>query len=184
MWHFRNDESEFSYNPFKKKSKFDPKRKDAAIESYFSLLKEEISSLDYKIGYSNLTKGEYSNLTQGERDAICSLKNDNSIIIEEPDEGSPVVFWDRENYLKEAKNERNDKNVYKEFTGNVEGPLEKIIKTVLKKVRNISDNTLGCFLVNNPNLGRFTCYPKSIRGFRMCQGDMLYPIQDIRQIYY
>ena len=36
MWHFRNDEREFSYDPFKKKSKFDPKRKDATIELYLS----------------------------------------------------------------------------------------------------------------------------------------------------
>ena len=31
MWHFRNDDREFSYDPFKKKSKFHPTRKDAAI---------------------------------------------------------------------------------------------------------------------------------------------------------
>ena len=81
--------------------------------------------------------------------------------------------------LKKAKNQLIDKNVYKELTGDVEGPLEKIIKTVIKKVRDkrdISDNTLDYFLANNPKLG--TCYPKSIRGFRMCQGDPLYPIQD------
>ena len=60
MWHFRNDEREFSYDPFKKKSKFDPKRKDATIELYLSCLEEEISYLDYKVGYSNFT----------ERDAI------------------------------------------------------------------------------------------------------------------
>ena len=54
MWHFRNDESEFSYDPFKKKSKFDLKRKDAAIELYLSRLEKEISSQDYKVGYSNL----------------------------------------------------------------------------------------------------------------------------------
>ena len=58
MWHFHNDEREFSYDPFKKKSKFDPKRKDAAIELYLSHLQEEISSLDYKVWYSNLIKGE------------------------------------------------------------------------------------------------------------------------------
>ena len=59
MWHFRSDEREFSYDCFKEKSKFDPKRKDAAtIELYLSCLEEEISSLDYKVGYSNLTKGE------------------------------------------------------------------------------------------------------------------------------
>ena len=94
MWHFRNDEREFSYDPFKKKSKSDPKRKDVAIELYLSRLEEEISSLDYKVGYSNLTKGE--------RDAVYSLKNDNSIIIKEADKWSAVVVWDRQDYRKET----------------------------------------------------------------------------------
>ena len=45
MQHFRNDEEEFSYDPFKKKSKFAPKRKDAAIELYLSRLEEDIFRL-------------------------------------------------------------------------------------------------------------------------------------------
>ena len=116
MWHFRNDERELSYDSFKKKSKFDPKRKDAAIELYLSRLEEEISLLDYNVGYSNLTKGE--------RDAIYSLKNDSSILIKEADKASAVVVWDRDDYLTQAKNQLNDKNVYEELTGNVEGPLD------------------------------------------------------------
>ena len=47
-------------------TKFDPKRKDATIELYVSRFEEEISSLAYKVGYSNLTKGE--------RDVVYSLK--------------------------------------------------------------------------------------------------------------
>ena len=91
-------------------------------------MEEEIPSSDYKVGYSNLAKGE--------RDAVYSLKNDNSIIIKEADKASAVVVWDREDYIEEAKTQLNDQNIYKELTGNVEGPLEKIIKTVLKKVRD------------------------------------------------
>ena len=83
LWHFRNDEREFSYDSFEKKSKFDPKRKDTAIELYLSRLQEEISSLDYKVKYSNLTKGE--------RDVVYSLKNGNSVITKEADKGSAVV---------------------------------------------------------------------------------------------
>ena len=81
----------------------------------------------------------------------------------EADKGSAVVVWDRDDYLREAKNQLNDKNVYKELTGDVEGPLEKIIKTVLEKIRDrrdISDSTLDYFLVNNPKLGRFYLLPK------------------------
>ena len=70
MWHFCNDEREFSHDPFMKK--FDPERKDASIKLYLSRLEEEISSLDYKVGYSNLTVRK--------RDAVYLLKNDNSII--------------------------------------------------------------------------------------------------------
>ena len=55
----------------------------------------------------------------------------------------------------------------------MEGPLEKIIKTVLKKVRDrrdISDNTLDYFLVNNPKLGRFYLLPKIHQRLRNVPG--------------
>ena len=53
-----------------------------------SSLEEEISSLDYKVGYFNMTKGE--------RDTVYSLKIDNSIFLKEADKGSAVVICDRE----------------------------------------------------------------------------------------
>ena len=115
----------------------------------------------------------YSDLTKGERDAIYSLKNGSSIIIKEADKGCAVVVWDRDDYLREGKNQLNDKNVYEELTGNVEGPLEKIIKTVLKKIRDrrdISDSTLDYFLVNNPKLGRFYLLPKIHKRFQNVPG--------------
>ena len=64
--------------------------------------------------------------------------------------------------LKEAKKQLDDESVYKELTGDMEGPIEKIIKTVLKKVRHkrdISSNTDN-FLVNSLKLGRFYLLPK------------------------
>ena len=72
-------------------------------------------------------------MTKGERDSVYSLKNDNSIIIKEADKVSAVVVWDKEDYLKEVKNQLNDKNVCKELTGDVEGPLEKSSKLSSKK---------------------------------------------------
>ena len=101
MQHFRNDEREFSYDPFKIKSKFDLKRKDASIELYLPCLKGEISSLGYKVGDSNLTKGE--------RDVVYSLKNNNSVIIKETFKGPAFVVWDKDGYLKEAKTQVNEK---------------------------------------------------------------------------
>ena len=111
-------------------------------------MEEEIFSLDKRISYSNLTKEE--------RQAIYSLRDDTSIIIKVADKGCGNVVWEREEYLAEARTQLKDKDVYQELKGNIVGPLEKIIKSVLQKVGNrkdISDETLDYFLVNNPKLG-------------------------------
>ena len=155
MWHYRNEEREITINPFMKNSKFNPKRKDAVIEIYLSRIEEEIFSLDKKFSYSNLTKEE--------RHAIHSLRDDTLIIIKEADKGSGIVVWDRADYLADARTQLKDKDVYQELKGNTASPLEKIIKSVLRKERNrkdISDETLDYFLVNNPKLGRFYLLPK------------------------
>ena len=78
LWHFRNEESITISNSFKKKSTFNPRSKDAAIELYLSRLEEEIVAIDTKLSYSNRTKEE--------RVAFNSLRDDNSTIIKEADE--------------------------------------------------------------------------------------------------
>ena len=73
------------------------------------------------------------------------------------------MVWDREDYIAEARTQLKDKDVYQELKGNIVGPLEKIVKSVLRKVRNrekINGETLHCFLVNNPKIGRFYLVPK------------------------
>ena len=45
------------------------------------------------------------------RDALYSLKNDNTIVIKGADKGSGVVVWDREYYLKEAHKQLSDEEV-------------------------------------------------------------------------
>ena len=74
-----------------------------------------------------------------------------------------MVVWDRGDYLREANSQLSDKDVYREIKGDAEGRLMKVIKSVLRKIRNrgdISDETLDYFLVNNPKLGRFYLLPK------------------------
>ena len=124
MWHYRNEEREITISPFKKKSKFNPKRKDTTIEIYLSRLEEEIFSLDKKL---------HSNLIKEERQAIYSLRDDASIIINETDKVSGIVVWDREDYLAEARTQLKDKDVYQELKGNILGPLEKITKVFYRK---------------------------------------------------
>ena len=110
----------FCHNCFRKKSKFNPKGKDAAIELYLSRLEEEILSIDTNVSYSNLTRKE--------RKALHSLRNDRSIIIKPADKGSCVVVWDREDYLREAELQLGDKSVYEELSWEAEGELQKIIE--------------------------------------------------------
>ena len=95
-WHYRNDNRIFDPNPFKPKSKFNPPKSDAAIELYLSRLEEKLLNL-------GPIKHKYNNLTREERKALYDLRNDTSIIIKEADKGSVVVIWDKEDYLKEAK---------------------------------------------------------------------------------
>ena len=77
---------------------------------------------------------------------------------------SGIVVWDKDDYLAEARTQLKDKDVCQGLKGNIEGPLEKIIENVLRKVRNrkdISDEILDYFLVNNPKFGRFYLLPKT-----------------------
>ena len=88
---------------------------------------------------------------------------DTSIIIKEADKGSVVVVCEREDYLAEAKKQLDDKEVYQELRGDVEDPLEKIMKKVIRELRNrgdISHETLDYFSVSNPKLGRFYLLPR------------------------
>ena len=97
---------------------------------YLSRLKE-ILSLDEKISYSNLTKGG--------RNALYLLRDDPSIIIKKAEKGSVLVVWDREDYLREVNSQLSDKDVYREVKGDAEGPLIKVIKSVLRKIRKRGD---------------------------------------------
>ena len=59
MWHYRHDERSFSQERFKPKSTFNPRNKDALIETYLSCLEGRL--LDIEIPYkrfNNLTKDE------------------------------------------------------------------------------------------------------------------------------
>ena len=155
QWHFRNTENSGIINPFRPKSKFNPKGKDASIEIYLSRLEEEILALDTKLRYSNLTKEE--------RNAMYTLKEDTSIIIKGADKGSGIIVWDREDYLKEAENQLGDSDVYQEVIGDAVSPLINVIKNHLINVKlrgDVSNETLDYFMVNNPRLGRFYLLPK------------------------
>ena len=104
-WHFRNEENVFDLDQFKPKSTFNPRNKDAAIEVYMSSLEEKLMKIE-------IPKDKYNNLTSKERQALYDLKNDKNIVIKAADKGSALVFWDREDYIKEAEKQLGDCDVY------------------------------------------------------------------------
>ena len=156
-WYFRDSEENFSYDLFKPKSTFNPRKVDASIEIYLSRLEEELENI------SNNYKSGFNNLTSDERKALYSLKNDKSIIIKGADKGSAVIVWDREDYIKEADSQLGDASVYEEITADPLPALKRVIQSSLRKIkdrREISQKTLDYFMVNNPKLGRFYLLPK------------------------
>ena len=173
LWHFRNEESITISNPFKKKSTFNPKGKDAAIELSLSRLEEEIISIDTKLSCSNLTKEE--------RLVLNSSRDDTSIIIKEADKGSVVVVWDREDYLKEAEKQLGDKETYEELSSDPVSSLISIVKGCLSRVKNrgdIPNETLKYFFINKPKLGRFYLLPKIHKRLHNVLVDPLFVIVD------
>ena len=155
MWHFRNDERSFAADRFRPKSSFNPRNKDVIIETYLSCLEERL--LDVEI-----PSKRFNNLTKEEREALYSLKDDPSIIIKGADKGSVVVVWDREDYLKEAYRQLDDKEVYEQVPDEPSALANTLIKT-LEKIclrGDLSKDTLDYFLVEDPKFARFYLLPK------------------------
>ena len=104
-WHFRNEENVFVLDQFQPKSTFNPRNTEVAIEVYMSSLEEKLMKIE-------IPKDKYNNLTSEERQALHDLKNDKNIVIKAADKGSALVFWDREDYIKEAEKQLGDCDVY------------------------------------------------------------------------
>ena len=65
MWHFRNDELSFAADSFRPRSSFNPRNKDAIIETYLRCLEERL--LDVEI-----PSKRFNNLTKEERETLHS----------------------------------------------------------------------------------------------------------------
>ena len=155
MWPCRNDERSFAADRFRPKSSSNPRNKDVIIETYLSCLEERL--LDTEI-----PSKRFKNLTKEEREALYSLKDDRSIIIRGAGKGSAVVVWDRENYLKEAYRQLDDKEVYEQVPDDP-SVLANTLMKALEKIRlrgDLSKDTLGYFLVKDPKFARFYLLPK------------------------
>ena len=99
------------------------------------------------------------------------MKDDRSIIIKGADKGSVVVVWDREDYLKEAYRQLDDKEVYQQVPDD-SSVLANTLMKALEKIRLWRDffkDTLDYFLVKD--LQVCTCYLKFTNDYMICQDD-------------
>ena len=152
MWHFRNDEKRFSYEKFRPKSLFNPRNKDTVIKTYLSSLEERL------LLAIDISSKRINNLTKEELNALCNLRDDPTIIIK----GAAVVVWDRDDYLKEAFKQLEDKDFYEEAQ-NDPSTLINTIMQALEKIRirgDLSNDKLNYFLVKDPKFARFYLLPK------------------------
>ena len=118
----------------------------------------------------------YNNLTKDERDALYSLKDDPTIIIKGADKGSIVVVWDREDYLKEAYKQLNDREVHEEVPNDPYILINTLMKA-LEKIRLRGDlpMTLSItFLLKVPNLLHSIFYQIFINTYMTYRVDQLF----------
>ena len=78
------------------------------------------------------------------------------------DKGSAVIVWGREDYIKEATKQLEDKEVYMEVPNDSSALVSTIFKS-LEKIRkrgDLSQDTLNYFFVKDPKFARFYLLPK------------------------
>ena len=93
---------------------------------------------------------------------MYNLKDDKSIIMKGADKGAAVIVCDREDYLKEAGKQPEDKEVYLEVPNDSSALVSTIFKSLekIRKCGDLSQDTLNYFLVKDPKFARFYLLPK------------------------
>ena len=151
--HFRNDEHTFSTDKFRPKICFNPRNKDTIIETYLSCLEGRL--LDTEI-----PSKRYNNLTKEDRDVLYSFRDDITIIVKGADKGLLVLIWNREDYLKEAYKQLEERELYKGVSNNPNVLVNTIIKAS-EKIRlhaDLSSDTIDA--AEDPKLATFYLLPK------------------------
>ena len=104
----------------------------------------------------------FNNLTKEKLEATYSLKNYSSIIIKGGNKDFVVVIWDREDCLKEAYRQLDDKVVYEQVPNNPSVLANTLMNTLEKIYLQVDmlKKTIDYFLIKDLNFGRFYLLPK------------------------
>ena len=111
-WNFRDQLSEdFSdKSAFRPKSNWKPPPGHPDLELFLSQLEKEIFN-----GLLNDFISLPSNMYKEEWEALRGLADYRSVVIKQADEGSCMVVWCRDAYIKKANKQLEDKTVYKDI---------------------------------------------------------------------
>ena len=82
-----------------------------------------------------IPSNRFNNLSKDEWDAMYNLKDDKSIIIKGGDKGVAVIVWDREDYIKEASKQLEDKEAASLFE--VLSDSSALVTTMFTSLENI-----------------------------------------------
>ena len=89
------------------------------------------------------------------------MRDDSTIIIKGAEKGSVVIVWDRDDYLKDAFKQSEDRKVLYEEVQNDSSLLVNTKIKALEKLRlhgDLSSDTPNCFLLKIQNVLRFIFY--------------------------
>ena len=94
------------------------------------------------------TSRRFNNLSKEEQGVLYSLKDDPRIIIESADKGSVVVVWGKEDYLKEAYRQLDDKEMYRQVPYDPSVLANTSIKALekMRLQRDLLKDTVDYFL--------------------------------------
>ena len=111
-WNFRDQPSEdFSDKPtFRPKSNWKPPPGHPGLEPFLSQLEKEIFN-----GLLNDSISLPSNMSKEEWEALKGVADNRNIVIKQADKGYCMVAWCRDDYIKEANKQLEDKTVYKDI---------------------------------------------------------------------
>ena len=101
-------------------------------------------------------------LTREDQSALHNLKNDKNIVIKSADKGSAVVFWDKDDYIKEAEDQLGYKDIYEEVRNDPRSLISTIHEAIqkIRKRGDLNADTIKYFMMKDPKFDRFYLLPK------------------------
>lgn len=151
--------------PFRGKSTFiPPKYRNSSLDTYCRLVERDVTAIfkhkrEYKVA---------DNLNKEQRDALNTLKQDTSVVIQSADKGGAIVILDRTAYDQEVRRQLSNTVFYQKLNCNPTKDFKTRIHTklnVLQEQNMITKKEHAFMTVNFPTMPVFYILPKIHKAF-------------------